>query len=122
MKPLLSFCSIVFMASLFVLTACSKDDDGVKPESTDSFIGKWKVVEATGSFAEANEGVVYEFKEDGTLTITSGFSTSGTYTRTDTELTYTISGIALSWTYTLSGKTMTWDNKTADQNFILEKQ
>lgn len=107
--------------ALLVLFACKKEESAT-PENTDPFLGKWEIVAATGDFAESNEGTVYTFEADGTVKITNGFTTTGTYVRTETKITYEIGGIELEFSYTLSDNTMMWDNLSADQQFEFEKR
>jgi hypothetical protein len=112
---------LLFAGLLLTLSACKKDNP--EPENTDPFLGKWEIVDAEGAFAEDNKGSVYDFKADGTLKITKGFSTNGTYTRTDTEISYEIGGIELNFSYTLSGDSMSWQNlSSSDQKFEFEKR
>lgn len=113
---------LILAGLLAILAGCKKEDNG-GPEETDPFLGKWEIVAATGSFADDNKGTVYEFKSDGSLKITKGISSTGTFVKTDSEITFTISGIDLMYSYTMSGETMFWQNlSSTDQTFELEKR
>ena len=101
-----------------IFTACVKDEI-----VEDSFYGKWEITDATGFLAELNLGTIYEFRENGTVTLDGlGLSSSGTFVKTVDELVITISGIDLVYLYTISGKIMVMDNLTTDQIFTLEKK
>lgn len=113
----------LLLAGLILILSACKKDESAEPENSDPFLGKWEIVDAQGSFADQNKGTVYNFKADGSLTITNGFSTEGTYVRTETEISYEIGGVELNFSYTLNDKSMMWQNLSAtDQVFEFEKQ
>lgn len=120
----------IFWKCLFVITilvsvqACEKDED--KPDDNgDPLVGKWEIVEATGSLADANLGTIYTFNSNGTFKIGEGLlSSEGVYDRSTTVLTMTFdaSSIVFVYDYTLVDDRLTLDNTTSDQVFILEKK
>ena len=113
---------LMAFATVLTIASCSKDsdDDGTP---SDPFLGKWEIVQASGTLADDNLGTVYDFKADGSVAVSqSGFTNNATYTRTDSELTIDFSGIVLEYTYTLSSTQLVMDNKTSDQVFTLERQ
>ena len=98
---------------------CDKDDDSV----SDPFFGSWEIVEATGVAAESNIGTVYTFEESGSVAVKGfGITNNGTYTKSESEIVITLSGIDLMFEYFLSGSRLTLDNRTAEQVFVLEKR
>ena len=104
--------------------SCKKDDDKID-DSGDPLVGKWEIVEATGSLADANLGTIYTFKNDGTFRIGEGLlSSEGTYDRNSSILTLNFSGssIVFVYDYTLNGDQLTLDNTSSDQVFVLEKR
>ena len=76
-----------------------------------------------GAFADSNLGTIYTFRDNGTVSISNGFTSQGTYTRTDAEITIRIGGIDVNYTYTLADRRMDWTNiSTPEQQFIFEKK
>ncbi|MBR9920343.1 MAG: hypothetical protein GYB31_05830 [Bacteroidetes bacterium] len=111
MKKQLLLLAIISLA----VTACKKEYD-------DPFFGEWIITEASGDFADSNEGTMYTFSENGEVSVEKGLiANEGTYTRDDTLITVTLSGIDLQYTYTLSDNKMEWENTTADQQWVLER-
>ncbi|MBX2814529.1 MAG: hypothetical protein KTR24_00960 [Saprospiraceae bacterium] len=115
-----SFLLPIILITATTLAGCSKDTEDEGP--TDPFLGEWEIVEATGIASDLNVGTQYDFKMDGSVKVGKGLlSNEGTYTRTETEMTITLSGIDLHYDYTLSTTRLTLDNKSSDQIFILER-
>ena len=109
---------IGLLLSLFIIS-CNKEDSA----NSDPFFGKWEIIEAEGFAASVNVGTVYDFREDGSVTLKGGgLTTNGTFVKTTADLTITISGIDLQYSYILNGNRLNLENKTADQNFVLEKK
>ncbi|MBL7851260.1 MAG: lipocalin family protein [Cyclobacteriaceae bacterium] len=87
---------------LFIVTGCSKKDDPATP----SIVGTWVTTSATTSACEdpndngteicASSCNVYEYKADGTGTITNSSGTLATFT-------YSVSGTTLTTTVTYAG-------------------
>ena len=110
---------LILVLATIVNLGCQKDND----TSDDPFFGTWEIVAATGFAADSNVGTEYTFREDGSITLQNfGISNSGTFVRTDSDLTISLSGIDLLYTYQLAGSRLTLDNQTADQVFTLEKK
>lgn len=94
MKKIRIFAVMLCIATLGMMTSCSKDED--------SIVGKWTVIEAGGQFTNAVtgepeevtynwEGAIWEFTKEGKLISNYG-----------------------SYDYKVDGKTLTimWDNKS----------
>ena len=110
---------LIILIAAALLVGCQKDDDA----PGDPFLGEWEIVEAMGIAADLNIGTIYTFRDDGSLTVRlGGLSNQGTYVKSASEITITLSGIDLIYTYTLNGTTLTLDNVTSDQVFILKKR
>ncbi len=113
----------VFALTLFIFaTSCG----GGTSSSDNPIVGKWKIVKAEGTAASLNEGIIYEFKDDGNATVGSGIMASKyTYTTEGNTLTMNYNGgtdIVLSWKFKIDGNKMTMKNTTdVSQKFELEK-
>ncbi len=116
------FFFLMLMGIALTFAACNNDDNENEEASTgDPFYGRWEVYEAEGLFAEDNKGLIYEFAEDGEVRITGGFTSVGTYTRTDTDLNTTFGGVTVEWTYEMMDDEMILDNKGSEQTLYLRK-
>ncbi len=112
----------VIVAMFLVFTSCGEGE----ASSGNSIIGKWKIINAEGTAASLNVGMVYEFNDDGNATVGSGIMASKyTYTAKNDTLTMNYDGgsdIILTWIYKIDGNKMTMENATdASQKFELEK-
>ena len=116
-------CMLIF-GILVTTQACKKDDDKMD-DSGDPLVGRWEIVQATGTLADANLGTIYTFNSDGTFKIGEGLlSSEGTFERSATVLTmeFSVSSIVLVYDYTIVDDKLTLENTTSDQVFILEKK
>jgi len=112
----------VIVAMFFVFTSCGEGESS----SDNPIAGKWKIVNAEGTAASLNLGMIYEFIDDGNATVGSGIMASKyTYTTKNDTLTMNYNGgsdIVLTWIYKIDGNKMTMENATdASQKFELEK-
>ncbi len=107
--------TLLFAALLLVttVTACGKKGP---------IIGKWEIIEATGTMAALNKGTTYEFKTDGTLIMKKGFENKAKYTLEGDNLTYTVGTVTMKSTVKISGNTMTMKIANSDQVFTLKKK
>ena len=98
---------------LLVLGSCQKNDERA-PSYT--VVGKWQAVSAKGKIAvfgtneDINEnveqqGLIYEFKADGTFTSNGTLNEEGTVEKMTISGKYTVTGTELKITYRESGQT-----------------
>jgi hypothetical protein len=103
----------IFFCLLWILGSCQKSDD---PAPSDTVVGKWQAVTAKGKIAvfganeEINEnvekeGLIYEFKADGTFTSNGTLNEEGTVEKTAITGKYTVTGDEIKITYRESGQT-----------------
>ena len=111
----------VFVASMFMLlTSCGGGSSSNNP-SDNSIVGSWKIVKAEGTSASMNEGVIYEFNDDGSA---KTGPTPYKYTTSSDTLVMDYNGegsIVLTWVFSIDGNKMTMENTSSDQKFWLEK-
>ncbi|MCB0668511.1 MAG: lipocalin family protein [Saprospiraceae bacterium] len=118
------FKSLLFVSLLVGVLSCKKDDDKMD-DGGDPLVGRWEIVEAMGTLADANLGTIYTYNSDGTFKLGEGLlSSEGTYERSSTTITMEFSGssIVFVYDYTLTENRLTLDNTSSDQVFILEKR
>lgn len=98
---------------LLVLGSCQKNDE---PAPSDTVVGKWQAVSAKGKIAvfgtneDINEnveqqGLIYEFKADGTFTSNGTLNEEGTVEKMTISGKYTVSSTDLKITYRENGQT-----------------
>lgn len=103
----------VIACMLLVLGSCQKNDE---PAPSDTVVGKWQAVSAKGKIAvfgtneDINEnveqqGLIYEFKADGTFTSNGTLNEEGTIEKMTISGKYTVTGTELKITYRESGQT-----------------
>ena len=84
-------------------------------------VGTWKVVEASGTAADMNKGMVYDFKDSGELLV--GGMTKFAWTVTNDTLYWNMGeSFKFSAKFKISGDTMNLDYETSDQKFVMKKQ
>jgi len=114
MKPLLM---LVFITALLCFTACKKvRDSGIE--------GKWKVIQATGSAADMNIGMIYSFDSSGRLSISKdSLKTEWIWKNLESgKLEVQMEGMP-PWKvkYKIKGDTMTYETEKSGQVFTLKK-
>lgn len=108
---------LVVLALLMGSFACNK---GAKSP----IVGKWKIVEATGTMAQINIGTMYIFRSNGKMRISKGIlKTNATYTLQGNDLTiaYT-NNMKMQAKVTIEGDKMTYELAGGNQKFIMQRQ
>jgi hypothetical protein len=126
MKKLMFYGFILF-ASPILITSCGGGGADAEAAATPEgkLKGKWKIVEATGEWAEMNKGTIYSF--DGTAFSTSamGIESKGTITTlTDKEFIVKFDNLEndFPYTYKFEGDKLIIEAGSVGQVFTLEKQ
>jgi hypothetical protein len=66
--------------------------------------GAWEIISATGDMSDLNVGTVYAFEGDNMTTSKGAVSTEGTFTSTDSTITWSLSGMDMEVNYDYSYK------------------
>ena len=117
----LSFVVIPVFCCLLLLAGC-----GGGGEANSSLIGKWKIVEATGTADELNKGTIYSFVDEANVEISGLMMTNkGTYTRSGrtVKMSFTFPGpVTITGLVKIKGNRMSLELANSDQKFVLERQ
>lgn len=66
----------------------------------DFFYGKWIIMEVFGDFVDVNEGMIYEFMEEGIFMIEKGlFFNEGIYVKNDMMIMVDLNGVEINYLY-----------------------
>ena len=110
--------SFIFISTLILtISACGKKDGSAGTP----IIGTWKVVETSGTAADVNKDMTYEFREDGKLMV-AGIRQFDWSLTNDTLYWNMGKAFKFSATFKISGDTMHLDFKTSNQKFVMKKQ
>jgi len=115
MKRIMTGVVALLLAVLFI--ACGKKDGA----TGSPILGTWKVVEASGTAADVNKDMTYEFREDGKLMV-AGIRQFDWSLTNDTLYWNMGKAFKFSATFKISGDTMHLDFKTSNQKFVMKKQ
>jgi len=94
-------------------------------KSDNPLVGEWKIVEAEGSMADLNKGVIYTFNDDGSMTIKGmGITTKAKYTQEGEKLkiVFEVGNMTFEAKIEIKDKTMKYELLNSDQKFVMEKQ
>ncbi len=121
---------IIIALSIVLLNCNGNDKKGnqkiikkeIKVVMQSGIIGKWEVVEATGTLAKLNKGTKYDFSKDGTLIIKKGFENKATYTFKNNLLTVKAGSVVIKSKVIIKNNIMTMQIENNDQKLILKRQ
>lgn len=116
----------IVLTSFFMACGGGTKTEDKEQTAVEKLDGKWKIVEATGEWAELNVGTVYTFGDDDAFSTSAGISVShGTITaKDDKSFTVKFDGLQSDFVYEYSfdGENMIIELGSSDQVFTLEKQ
>ncbi len=93
-----------------------------KPKMASQIVGAWKIVEAKGSAASTNKGVVYTFRDDGTMDIAKITKAKYTFKNNVVEIHFSKT-MKFVVDVTFSDKdTMIYKIRNSDQVFTMKRQ
>ena len=124
MKKLNLFLTVLTLSVIMFATSCKNGNNN--SSSGNSIVGEWTITNAEGTAASSNQGMIYIFNNDGTLTTKYGtIETKYTYTADNDTLTMNYNGgnnIILMWIYEINDNKMTLQNiSDTSQKLELEK-
>ena len=120
MKKLNLF-TVLSILVIILAVSCKNTNSQKNP-----IVGEWTITNAEGTAASSNQGMIYIFNDDGTLTTKYGtIETKYTYTTDNDTLTMNYNGgnsIILMWIYEINDNKMTLQNiSDTSQKLELEK-
>jgi hypothetical protein len=126
MKKLM-FCGFILLTSPILLISCgggaADTEAAASPE--EKLKGKWKIVEATGEWAEMNKGTIYSFDGKAFSTAAMGIESKGTITTlSDTAFIVKFDNLEndFPYSYHFEGEKLIIEAGSVGQVFTLEKQ
>lgn len=127
----------IALISTSLITSCGNKDEkkeGSTSETSESsetteaksskLDGTWVIKRATGSMADANIGVIYEFAGNKLTFGTSSFKNPGTTEITDNTFSFQADGndLHFMYDYEMNGDTLIVKMQGSDQTFYLVKE